>query len=158
MEDVEILDDHLGEERTYEDASHGSRLANYLLDLIGVYVTMIILVFVTAFAGILDPHMFDESNNPGTSNLLGYLIGGVSLVGYYTLLEYTSKGKSLGKLITRTRAISEDGQKLTLTQALLRSLCRLVPFEQFSFLGGTTRGWHDRWTNTRVIKDKDWKP
>ncbi len=49
--------------------------------------------------------------------------------GVYTLLEGAAKGKTLGKLITGTRALKIDGSNLTWKDAFLRSLCRIVPFE-----------------------------
>ncbi|CAN0592803.1 unnamed protein product, partial [Laminaria digitata] len=33
-----------------------------------------------------------------------------------------------------------------------RTAARFVPFEAFSFLGGDATGWHDRWSNTRVVR------
>jgi hypothetical protein len=35
---------------------------------------------------------------------------------------------------------------------LLRTLCRIVPFEPFSAFGG--HPWHDKWTRTYVIDVK----
>ena len=34
-----------------------------------------------------------------------------------------------------------------------RTLTRFVPFDTFSFLGPKCRGWHDRWSGTRVVRD-----
>jgi uncharacterized RDD family membrane protein YckC len=82
--------------------------------------------------------------------LLSYLMGVVNYIVYYTLSEKLFKGYTLGKLITGTRAIREDGGELTFKDALLRSLSRIVPFEAFSGLGDVP--WHDRWTKTMVIK------
>ncbi|MBK6634385.1 MAG: hypothetical protein IPG38_08770 [Chitinophagaceae bacterium] len=53
-------------------------------------------------------------------------------------------------MVTGTRAIRQDGNELTFKDALLRSLCRLVPFEVFS--GFNILTWHDSWTETMVIK------
>ena len=68
------------------------------------------------------------------------------------LFEKLFKGYTVGKLITGTRAIREDGKELTFKNAILRSLSRMVPFEPFSAFGGSP--WHDRWTKTRVIKSR----
>jgi hypothetical protein len=59
----------------------------------------------------------------------------------------------LGKLITGTRAIREDGVELNFKDAFLRSLSRLVPFEPFSIWSGNGI-WHDSWTKTMVIKSR----
>ncbi len=37
--------------------------------------------------------------------------------------------------------------------AFIRSLCRLISFEQFSYLGGGLNGWHDSLSNTQVVQD-----
>jgi uncharacterized RDD family membrane protein YckC len=67
-------------------------------------------------------------------------------------MEGSAKGKTLGKLITGTRALKMDGGNLTWKVAFMRSLCRIVPFEAFSAFGGNP--WHDRWTDTIVVKER----
>ena len=72
---------------------------------------------------------------------------------YYTLLEGLT-GRSLGKLVTGTKVVDANGNPPGFARALLRSLCRFIPFEPFSFLGSDTRGWHDSMTRTWVIKSR----
>jgi len=50
-----------------------------------------------------------------------------------------------------TIVVDERGNKISFGKAALRSLCRIIPFEAFSFLGEEGRGWHDTITNTYVI-------
>lgn len=83
--------------------------------------------------------------------LFSYMLGIINWLLYYTICEKAFKGHTLGKLVTGTRAIRNDGQELTFKDALLRSLSRLVPFEAFSGFGTP---WHDKWTNTTVIKTR----
>ena len=71
------------------------------------------------------------------------------------LVEALFKGKSLGKLITGTRAVNEDGSNLSAKTALLRGLSRAVPFNAFSALGTPSYPWHDKWTNSYVIDEKE---
>ena len=73
---------------------------------------------------------------------------------YMFIIEALMKGKSIGKLITGTRAVRQDGYALTLRDAQLRGLCRMVPFNPFSALGNPSYPWHDRWTRTYVIDEK----
>src|SRR5258706_8425847 len=82
--------------------------------------------------------------------ILGYAIGVFNYTIYYTICEKTFRGYTLGKLITGTRAIRDDGTELTFKDALLRSLSRLVPLELLS--GFAFRPWHDSWTKTQVIR------
>ena len=79
-----------------------------------------------------------------------YLCAIVIIVGYYTVFEATTKGRTLGKFITGTQAVREDGSNITWKDAFIRSLCRLVPFEPFSTFG--VLPWHDSWSKTIVIK------
>jgi len=80
---------------------------------------------------------------------LSYMIIIVNYLVYYTLCEKLLRGQTLGKLITGTKSLRTDGEELTFKDALLRSLCRLVPFEVFSGFGVP---WHDSWTKTIVVK------
>jgi uncharacterized RDD family membrane protein YckC len=84
--------------------------------------------------------------------LLIYIIWFFNYFIYYTFCEGAFRGYTLGKLITGTRAIKNDGSRLSLKDAFLRTLSRIVPFEAFSALGGTP--WHDSWTKTTVIKSR----
>jgi uncharacterized RDD family membrane protein YckC len=71
---------------------------------------------------------------------------------YMSIVEGIFKGRSLGKLITRTKAVNEDGSDISFETAFKRGLSRIVPFEQFSILAG--RPWHDRWTKTQVVSTR----
>ena len=80
-----------------------------------------------------------------------FIVGYVNYILYYTLCEKLFNGRTLGKLITGTKAVRLDGSPLTLWNALLRSLSRIVPFEPLSGFGTP---WHDSWTDTTVIKTR----
>jgi uncharacterized RDD family membrane protein YckC len=75
---------------------------------------------------------------------------------YYFPLEAFSSG-TFGKLITNTRVIKTSGKHITPMDALLRALCRCIPFNGISFLFTNGVGWHDTITKTRVIKKEDWE-
>ncbi|SEM15347.1 RDD family protein [Chryseobacterium taichungense] len=75
---------------------------------------------------------------------------------YALLMEYFTKGRTVGKFITGTRAISTDGTEPTFMDYFIRNISRLVPFDALSFLGGGN-GWHDSWSDTRVINIKNYK-
>ncbi|HVR18271.1 MAG TPA: RDD family protein [Polyangiaceae bacterium] len=74
------------------------------------------------------------------------------LFGYYIVFEALF-ARTPAKWITRTRVIALDGSRPRFLQIVGRSFARYVPFEPFSFLGNA-RGWHDRWSSTRVVRDR----
>lgn len=140
----------------FEVAGNGMRILNHIIDTIGYYLLLIVIFFFYGlFAAILDasPDFQDAEDTQGI--LIIYLIVGISWVLYYTASELFFKGKTLGKLLTRTRAVKEDNQPLDFKAAFLRSICRLIPFEAFTFLAGN--GLHDTIPKTKVIVDKGWK-
>jgi hypothetical protein len=48
--------------------------------------------------------------------------------------------------------VTLDGSKPGLRTILLRTLCRFIPFEPFSFFG--ERGWHDGLSDTLVVSTR----
>src|SRR5262245_46050919 len=149
------LSDDLNLSFQYQYASTGQRFANYLIDnlLMQFGLSYVTGTAVGILLGLLFPEYImrlSESTDRIELLPLSYLIGIINYIVYYTICEKGFKGYTLGKLITGTRAIREDGGELTIKDALLRSLSRIVPFEAFSAFGGYP--WHDSWTKTRVIK------
>lgn len=147
MEQQDLLQD-LEQETYLERASSGARFLNYIIDLICFYV----LIFATSFVITAITYTGEETNvfNSESGDLLLYVIFFGIFLGYYTILESFAKGRTIGKLVTGTRVVKNDGAPITFKDAFLRSLSRLVPFEPFSALGGYP--WHDSWTNTQVVK------
>ncbi len=142
-----------------EDASTGQRFLNYLIDAILMqyglaFATVYLLVqFLMAFSPNTAYELFGDDRSTGNTILASYLLAIVNYLIYYTLAEKAFKGYTLGKLVTGTRAIREDGADLTWKDAFLRTISRLVPFEPLSIWFGNGL-WHDRWTKTIVVKSR----
>lgn len=150
--DVHLLSD-IEQDILSEPASVGARFANFIIDFIFHYAIIIGLLFVVLFTKTdeeLESNLLTSES--GWQVLFQYFFFYGIFIGTYTLMEGATNGKTLGKFITRTHAVRTDGAKLTWKDAFMRSLCRIVPFEAFSGFGGNP--WHDRWTNTQVIKDR----
>ncbi len=133
-------------------AGTAKRFANYIIDVIVFYIVVFFLAIVVA---IIDPELLSwmEGTDAGT-NVLNSL---VSLLLYGIIMgttEALTRGRSLGKLITGTRAVHTDGSSINMQTAFWRGLCRAVPFEAFSALSSPSYPWHDKWTNTYVIDIK----
>lgn len=133
-------------------ASGGKRFANYIIDLISFYVLTIVafIVFATVSPETLAGVDTESTGFSLVDRLITWFLYGV----YMFVIEAVFKGKSLGKLITGTRAVNDDGTKISFQTALKRGFSRIVPFEQFSALGSPSYPWHDSWTNTYVIDER----
>jgi uncharacterized RDD family membrane protein YckC len=127
-------------------ASQGKRFANYLIDIVFYMLFSYVLGIILAilFPSILS--VLEEENK-----LIEYLFGFLVVMTYYTLFESIT-GRTLAKYITKTKVVDENGQHPGLGTIALRSLCRFIPFEAFSFLGDDASGWHDTLTKTKVIE------
>lgn len=133
-------------------ATSGQRLANYLIDIAVFYL----LVFLFAIAAaIISPTLYSETDsNGGLSGILDRLLFTALYAIYMGIIETIFKGRSIGKLITGTKAVNLDGSNISVTTAFTRGLSRAVPFCAFSALGTPCNPWQDRWSNTIVVDVK----
>lgn len=151
---MENNQEHLFEDPSYQlvHASHGKRLANYLIDIIFFTILAVIVNMVIL---LNDPEKLAAAQRREPEyNLLENLVVLGIMVLYWFAMEALFKGKTLGKLITGTRAVNQDGSNLTPRTAFIRGLCRAVPFEAFSALGDPCYPWHDRWSKSYVIDER----
>lgn len=132
--------------------STGSRFLNYILDV----VTIVLLVFALSFIAAIVANFLDLNEflywMGNLSDWEGQLIFGVTSIFYYSFTEGLF-GRTLGKLIMGTVVVDENGEKPSFSIIFKRTLCRLIPFDGFSFLG--SRGWHDSISGTYVVSKKD---
>lgn len=119
-----------------DTVGRGLRFANYIVDLILIYAISIVIVAFSSIYG----------TKPSQAEY--YLIFYSSFLTYYAFTEAIFR-RSFGKLCTGTIVIKSDASPLTFKDVLLRSLSRIVPFEPLSAL---VTPWHDKWTNTTVVK------
>ena len=132
------------------------RFINYVIDTLVIYFFFFTLGLVSVilydYLGI--SFLYDGVQKlSGVNRFLDTLLtGSVSFI-YTFLMEYFTKGRTLGKYITGTKAVSTDLQTMTLHQYFIRNISRIVPFDGISFLGNN--GWHDNWSETRVVKIKN---
>lgn len=133
------------------------RFINFVIDYIFTYLLVILfyalLMLVYSIVSGIDYLMVADSVadiNP----LLDRLVTAFFYALFIYLTEMISKGRSLGKLITGTMVVTDKGGLPTGNDFLKRNFSRIVPFDVLSFLG--TNGWHDSWSDTRVVKRKSY--
>lgn len=130
----------------YPDASVGARFLNYVVDIICIQLLGVVAGVVLILTA---PDI--DIENPGISYGFGFAI----LLLYYIVLELVF-GRTVGKVLTGTRVVARGGGAPGFAAVLGRTFARLVPFEPFSCLDGN--GWHDQWSDTRVVKVRGQRP
>lgn len=139
-------------------AAKWTRLANLLIDRVIFILTFYILGYVlVAIDQIFGIYFFTEYllKISEVSRFTDILFTSILFFFYTFFMEYFTNGRTLGKYITGTQVITIDGKKPTIREYFIRSITRIVPFDGLSFLG--ENGWHDSWSDTRVINVKNYK-
>ncbi len=136
---------------TFTQASSSKRFVNWLVDRLALYLVWTYLLHKASVALLTEIYEYTHSRQ------LLYFFAYVFTITFFVftlaILESVTGGKTLGKLVTGTRAVNQDGSRISSKTAILRCLSRLVPLEAFSALGSPSFPWHDRWTNTYVIDE-----
>ena len=134
------------------------RFINYIVDFIISILIIWVLIAVYALLKHFVSGVELEQTAYDLERVNGFLDRVVTLLLYAFIMFLTEKitnGRSLGKLLTGTKVIKTDGSTLTTDDLLKRNFSRAIPFDGFSFLGNN--GWHDSWSDTRVVRIKDYE-
>ncbi|TYB72214.1 RDD family protein [Bizionia myxarmorum] len=124
--------------------SSGIRFLHYIIDFIIAYL-LILVIFIILGLFI----------NPTSNNFIGGLLTLITVLGtffgYYAVMEIKFQ-KTVAKFITKTKVVKIDGNKPTVSEIIVRTICRLIPFDGISYLF-VKNGLHDYLSKTKVIKD-----
>lgn len=132
---------------TTNSVGQGVRIINMIIDMI-VIIAIWLIIRISFIAFGLNYTYSEETSDQTLFSPLFTLV--LIFWIYYFLTEYLSQ-RTLGKIFTRTKVVTENGSKPSIGQILGRTLSRSIPFEYFSFLV-TVNGIHDILSKTRVIK------
>lgn len=135
------------------------RFGNFIIDRVVVYLFFLAFGFFASLTyEILGTEFFINIalELSSVNKFMDILITTTVYFLYVFLIEYFTKGRTIGKYITGSKVISTDGTQPTLQDYFIRNISRFVPFDALSFLGGGN-GWHDSWSDTRVIHIKNYK-
>ena len=122
-------------------ASKWRRLGGLMVD----YVCFAILLIIF---GVLVGLLFGETGVRALESVPDFLMGVAFFSVFYLFFEGNFR-RTPGKLVFGTRVVDADGREITTRQMLIRTACRFIPFEAFTFLG--KRGLHDRLSDTQVV-------
>lgn len=132
-------------------ASKGDRFLNYLIDSLIVYIVWISIgTTIILIADITNNDALSERIETMTAMEHSLSFAGVMMLYYLVMEIYFSR--TLAKYFTKTVVAMRNGSKPTTAAILKRTLCRFIPFEAFTFLGSKSRGWHDSFSHTYVVK------
>jgi uncharacterized RDD family membrane protein YckC len=95
--------------------------------------------------------------------LIEVILGFVVLAGYFLVSEAVWNGQTLGKRAARLRVVGDHGEPLTLGQAAIRNLVRIVDFLPFFyaigmltlFINGRGKRLGDFAAGTLVVRDRE---
>jgi len=115
--------------------SSGTRLCHLLIDLFVIYQ----MIYCFKLFGLYQ-----------LNTLFSILIMPI----YYIVFEYVYQ-VTPGKSFTKTIVINHEGNKPSFWIIVLRTFCRFIPFDAFSYFDNSSYGWHDRWSKTYVVYKED---
>jgi uncharacterized RDD family membrane protein YckC len=130
--------------RQFEIAGKGRRFGTFIIDQLVSFVLVVIVdIVIGVFIGIMG-----AADRVNDFSPLIFVINIMASLSYYAIFEGLF-ARTLGKLICGTKVIDEHGGPASFGQILMRTACRCIPFEPFSFVG--ERGWHDSIPKTSVV-------
>ena len=140
----------------YQVAGLGTRAIAQLLDLLIVAFLLVALTFAAGLTAAI-------SNSEILPDLVLILGSFVIVFGYFWISEAMWSGQTLGKKAFRLRAVGDRGEPLTLMQAGIRNIVRLVDFLPYGygvgvvvlFVNGKGKRLGDLAAGTIVVKDSD---
>jgi uncharacterized RDD family membrane protein YckC len=135
-------------------ASNRQRFVNVVIDYVARIAITFLIGIVAGTIGVLTGNQEILLFFQNITQLQEITFGLLVLLIYYNVFEIFF-GTTIGKLFTKTVVVDVYGEKPTGNAILIRSLCRLIPFEVFSFFGTPCIGWHDSLSKTYVVNKED---
>jgi uncharacterized RDD family membrane protein YckC len=140
----------------YEIAGIGSRFLAQILDSLVITVILIAITILAASLG----GVFGSGE---LALLVEVILGFILLAGYFLVSEAAWNGQTLGKRAARLRVVGDHGEPLTLGQAAIRNLVRIVDFLPVFygigmltlFINGRGKRLGDFAAGTLVVRDRE---
>lgn len=132
-------------------ATQLQRFFNLSIDLMFIYI-LVLSLGTTIILVALSVDNFALSNY--VTNLsaveIGFYTAIVSFLYYYITEVYFSR--TIAKLLTHTIVVNVNGIKPYKRSVFIRTCCRFIPFEAFTFLRKNGLGLHDEYSKTFVVR------
>jgi uncharacterized RDD family membrane protein YckC len=122
----------------YQLAGPGSRFLAQLID----FPLQVVLLVAAIVAGISLGQVVQDTNVLLVATIILALL---VVWGYYPVSEAAWSGKTLGKFAFGLRVVGDQGEPITVSQALIRNLVRIIDFLPFFYgVGIITLFWNGR--------------
>lgn len=133
-------------------ASIGKRFLNYLIDVILQVILLFFFAIVTCIIADLwgSKKALDFFSKLDKNTIGLYTVTFSVILIYYNVFEILF-ARTIGKFLTQTVVVDSNGEKPNSETILMRSLCRLIPFNPLSVLINPGRAWHDSLSKTYVV-------
>lgn len=134
--------------------SDRDRFFNCVIDFVFIFILIFVVSILIGIIGIIfqwDVYRIWEE----TIIDLGGVVIYFSFAMLYYLIFEVFFGRTIGKFITGSIVVNENGLKPGFGIICLRTLYRLIPFDPLSFLTMSGRIWHDSLSKTYVVEKKD---
>ena len=140
----------------YQVAGLGTRAIAQLLDLLILGAILAVILVVAVFVSAV-------LNSAVIGDLISIIGSFVAVFGYFWVSEAMWSGQTIGKKAFRLRAVGDRGEPLTLMQAGIRNIVRIVDFLPYGygvglitlFINGKGKRLGDLAAGTLVVKDSD---
>jgi len=170
QDEKEILREEREEMNYADPVPKFTRFMNFIVDQVTINVILSGVKFVIAYYLLgknyhdhIFYHTIDRDHLNDLSRLTeldmmairySLIVAQIVMFIYYLIFETVTRGRTLGKFMTDTTAITQDGTPFTFKHALTRTVCRFIPFEPLSALLSWLP-WHDSISKTAVVR-KTW--
>ena len=110
-------------------------IAMFVDSFIWIFLTFIAMPFAGILTGSLETGNGTYADLEGTAAVLGISLWFVLSIGYHTVFEW-KYGQTLGKYLVSIKVEHKNGEALSLREAFLRNLLRLIDWLPMFYILG----------------------
>lgn len=132
-------------------ASRSQRFLNFILDFFIIYMLWISIGTTLIIIGEITS-IYALSNWAESTTTIEKLFLWLILFFLYYFLTETYYSRTFAKYFSKTIVVTKNGLRPNKKQIVIRTLCRFIPLEGLTFLGKNTKGLHDFFSDTYVVR------
>ena len=132
-------------------ASREQRFMNFIIDFLIIYIIWISIGSTLIIIGEITS-IYALSNWAESTTTFEKLIFWLILLFIYYFLTETYYSRTFAKYFSKTIVVTKNGLRPSKKQILIRTLCRFIPLEGLTFFGKNTKGLHDFFSDTYVVR------